>query len=555
MLFPAIAELHRQMFKNFKPLLVVVSVVSAISVAGVNRMRRPRIVLDWVSPSSMFVQAYVDGEQVAAAYGPPVTLVCPVGDHSVRLESAGYQSLEFPRQELVGFARRRMNCDWKPTQQRRLERQADDLLRRAKARQVMPKPMDDDIRTRVLKVANRSGSLIDGSRLWPAFDEIIRLCPTATSFSSEMEKSSAPLLWKFGDARLRHVGTIRELLFTSDGAKLISCGDDGRIAVFDARNGERLEAWDAHTSGVSALARDANDRRLFSGDYQGNVRFWDMETGETSVATKLGALIECIDVHPAGTQFVIGCRNGKLAVYGDDAKLQDEVRLPAAVSALCYSPEGNWIAVACQDGTGGVFASDSLEQKFELTCPKTPRHIYFSPKSDRLTVNGGGESIVWNVTNGQQVNAFRNSPGIIGIARDGSWVADRRKNGRGFRLRLRDRAEEFLLEVGANQPTTVAKHEDRIAVGMLGGSISIYSRKSGEMIASPLSSSDNWRKIALDQTGERLAACTASGRIEVIHVPERTSEFSIPGSGEQIEEIFLSTVDVDRNQSHGRRCF
>jgi WD40 repeat protein len=68
--------------------------------------------------------------------------------------------------------------------------------------------------------------------------------------------------------------------FSSDGARLITGGEDHTVKVCDATSGQLLQTLSGHTDDVFAVAVSRDGRWLASGGADTTIRLWDAKSGE-----------------------------------------------------------------------------------------------------------------------------------------------------------------------------------------------------------------------------------------------------------------------------------
>ena len=111
-------------------------------------------------------------------------------------------------------------------------------------------------------------------RRWPALDR-----------ANALPKSRpAGLIARLGSDALRHPSPIHALAFSPDG-KLLACGGEGSIGLFDAETGEPRGEFAAHEGNVVALAFAPSGEQLASAGVDGTVRLWNLTSKPTDSAS------------------------------------------------------------------------------------------------------------------------------------------------------------------------------------------------------------------------------------------------------------------------------
>jgi WD40 repeat protein len=75
-----------------------------------------------------------------------------------------------------------------------------------------------------------------------------------------------------------HTGYVRAAIFSQDGRRIVSCGEDKTIKIWNSENGQEIRTITGHTEAISSVAWGPGGRQLASvvGD---TTRIWDVETG------------------------------------------------------------------------------------------------------------------------------------------------------------------------------------------------------------------------------------------------------------------------------------
>jgi len=142
-----------------------------------------------------------------------------------------------------------------------------------------------------------------------------------------------------------HGGWVRDLIATPDGSKLISCGDDMLVKVWDADTGKPIATLDGHAkltpqghvTALYALAISRDGQLVASADRHGDVRVWNLADGK-----QIGAFA-------APTLYTYDARQRKRSLGG--------------IRAVAFSPDASLIAVG---GMGQVDNVDGLAGKVRL---------------------------------------------------------------------------------------------------------------------------------------------------------------------------------------------
>jgi WD40 repeat protein len=123
-----------------------------------------------------------------------------------------------------------------------------------------------------------------------------RFRPRAPSF-----RPPGPLI------RTIEVGSPVNAMAMVDSRRAVSGSYDGTLRVWDLETGQTLRTLEGHTASVKAVAV-VNSRSAVSGSYDGTLRVWDLETGQT---------LRTLEGHTASV-WAVAVVDGRRAVSGSD---------------------------------------------------------------------------------------------------------------------------------------------------------------------------------------------------------------------------------------------
>lgn len=78
-----------------------------------------------------------------------------------------------------------------------------------------------------------------------------------------------------------HRGAVKQAVYSLDGKSLISAGADGQLIWRDAATRQITQSMKAHDTEISRLLLSTNGQQLISGDWNGNLKVWDMTTRQS----------------------------------------------------------------------------------------------------------------------------------------------------------------------------------------------------------------------------------------------------------------------------------
>ncbi|HSB10718.1 MAG TPA: protein kinase [Blastocatellia bacterium] len=174
-----------------------------------------------------------------------------------------------------------------------------------------------------------------------------------------------------------HTAAARKAVFSPDGHLLITCGEDGRVIVWDFAQRQRLATFDDTGGWVNSVA--------FSPDGK-----WFAATGA-----------------------------GNTVAVWDAARLEKATVLRGHLSAvyiLAFSPDGRWLSSTSGDQAGRtiVWETSTWGIAHDFDRAMTWGDESFSPGGDRLLLG----SEIWDLKTKSRINILDPDPGFCAFSRD-----------------------------------------------------------------------------------------------------------------------------------------
>lgn len=204
-----------------------------------------------------------------------------------------------------------------------------------------------------------------------------------------------------------HEGTVKCLVFTPDGQRLITGSDDQTIRVWDIATGQQLLSLAGHTSAIKRLVIKSDGLTLVSASDDQTIKLWDLSNGQ-----ELGTL----KGHTSYLNAVIFSPDGKLLASASadqtvrlwDLATRQEVRIftghSSYVNGIVFSPDGQLLASASADRTIKLWSvtTGELLGTFEGHTSYV-NAVVFTPDGQRLISASADQTIrVWNVATGAE---------------------------------------------------------------------------------------------------------------------------------------------------------
>jgi WD40 repeat protein len=281
-----------------------------------------------------------------------------------------------------------------------------------------------------------------------------RMAATGESYTQAGERLRTVLT----DVRLDEPMTVevhgkhgQTVAFTADGTRLLSGGQDARIAILDPRTGAVTGTMTGHEKVVNAIAIDAGGSRVVSVSSDRTVRIWDLRTGrQLAVLEGHRDAVIAVALTPDATQAITAGYDGRLRRWRlDDGECIDEQRSPLkriaavavtpdgnhtlesgqgplvlvrdltgavvteldtgapGVTGLTVAPDGALMATAGYDGTVGMWSCDDWESVREIPAGGQVNAVAFSHDGQLLAAAAAGRLVIWSDRDEEPVASYR----------------------------------------------------------------------------------------------------------------------------------------------------
>jgi WD40 repeat protein/Flp pilus assembly protein TadD len=201
-------------------------------------------------------------------------------------------------------------------------------------------------------------------------------------------------------------------LFSGDGTRLATMGEDGTVRVYDARTGKEGCAFRAQAGLRPPPMFSPDGSRIALAPSDEELRLHDARTGQETLTIKAPTSMRHDVFSPDGARIAAGCVDGMLRVYDvRTGQATLTLKTPAAFPEPVFSPDGSLIAVMLRssmeaDRVVRVYDARTAQEAVALKAPSGYWSAVFSPDGSRLAVapairTGNGTVLVYEVLTGQ----------------------------------------------------------------------------------------------------------------------------------------------------------
>jgi WD40 repeat protein len=184
---------------------------------------------------------------------------------------------------------------------------------------------------------------------------------------------------------------IAAIALSGDDRFLARVAWDDEIHIYDTSNGARLEPVFRHRM-VRAIAFDpVNTQRIVSAGRDGFARIWMRDVPAPIQELQHPAHVRGLDISPDGRFLATACQDRMVRIWELDSGTQvgTPMQHTGSVNDVEYSPDGALLVTGCDDGTARVW---DVRQRMEILAPV--RHaapvlaVAFSPQGNRIASAG-----------------------------------------------------------------------------------------------------------------------------------------------------------------------
>lgn len=455
----------------------------------------------------------------------------------------------------------------------------------------------DDLRAIQRRMENRTTRRVVGISIVAA---VLALAVTAAAALLSINET-----WDERVLRDGHAAAARQAVFSPDGRLLVSCGEDGKVIVWDFAKRQRLATWETP---ALTLAFSPDGRWLATGDVDGTIGIWDVQRLQR---------VRLLRAHNDAVTMLAFSRDSKLLASGagkepGEAILWDAGRweklhswpgAALAFGAFVFSPDdtqllsaagltvwdtrtgkplsasnppdapvgANWAALtpdarsfAAIDTLGDVrfwqleVPGDFLRRRLVAAHRAHQDHgrsIVFSPDG-RLVASAADDILLWDAATHQKIARFEH-PAIVwsvAFSPDGRWLASAHGDGAVLVWDVAERQRVANLNEHSGSVRAVAFSPDgkRVASGSDDRTVTIWDVASGRKQAVLAGHTTRVASISFSRSSGDLASGDQDGNAIVWDVGKRHPRLMLtPGDGEPNYGIALSPDGKLMASTHG----
>ncbi|MFL5348399.1 MAG: protein kinase domain-containing protein [Hyalangium sp.] len=206
------------------------------------------------------------------------------------------------------------------------------------------------------------------------------------------------------------------LEFSPDSRWLATGAKDAQVRLWDSTTGQLARRLEGHKGAVTALLFQRADHRLATADATGEVRVWELESGQSRLLGSQGQAILRLAFSPDNRRLASGSSKGEIRVWDLFTGSVQELRgHDAEVLNLIFSPDGQRLVSGSMDHTLRIWNLATGESQRVVASGNGVQKLIMSHDGGLLISSNVKDSVVrlWDGHTGTSRGALQGHQGDI----------------------------------------------------------------------------------------------------------------------------------------------
>ncbi len=221
---------------------------------------------------------------------------------------------------------------------------------------------------------------------------------------------------------------VSDLCFSPDG-RTLALAAQNTVRLWDTATGKESRILAGRTESILVLDFSADGKRLAAGDRAGEVRVWNMASGQLvhqlNPPPESGTFFATRSLRFSPDGALLACGQNSQVLIWDTATWKEVGKLgehAGAVFDLAFAPDGRTLATACWDAKVRLWEVATWEKRRQFEGHRGRLfHADFSPDGRTLASgSSNGEVLLWDVT-GLATERFRQARPLSAEQLEGLW--------------------------------------------------------------------------------------------------------------------------------------
>jgi WD40 repeat protein len=319
-------------------------------------------------------------------------------------------------------------------------------------------------------------------------------------------------------------GNLDSALLLAERAVKVERTVEARGALFAAFQSSRglRRCLERYQDRVLTLTFSPDDRTLASGNFDGSVLLWDVQSGRKIDLRQggPGGRAGALTFSPDGKKLAAGRLGGTILLWNVDAR-EEPRTLKGGVWALClaFSPGGETLTAGYEDGSVQQWDLPSGKSVLLKKGGDQVASLAFSPDG-RTLIAGNYDGTVqgWDLSSGRQTPLTRHDGSVFSLAfsPDGAWLASGSWDGAVKLKNLASGAEATYRGHSASVGALAFSRDGKtLASGSADRAVKLWDLASGTNSAAFLGHGYHVTCLAFSRDGKTLASGSWDGTIKL----------------------------------------
>ncbi len=227
-------------------------------------------------------------------------------------------------------------------------------------------------------------------------------------------------------------GDVRTLAFSPDGNTLVSGDDDGNVKLWDVSTGESIQILSGFGEQVLSVVFSPDGNTVASAALDSTILSWNVEDGQ--IKHKYFGHTDWVRIlafSPDGTTLASGSRDGTIRLWDTATGQQKRILTDKEnrYDSIAFSPDGNTLAFSVYRKSKIEFLNVStgkIEQTIHIPDGGVSKILYSPDKKTLVGMDWGGKIYFWNLENGENIltiNGHTRNVRALAYSIDGKTLA------------------------------------------------------------------------------------------------------------------------------------